>query len=217
MESIIHEALGDIFHFNTGFFEVAASALLARKRLRVEHFNRDNGQTVKRDISPQRLVYYRDNWYLDSWCHLREDLRSFAVDAFRAVTALPDTAYEVEAAQITDRFDSGYGVFSHPSAPRSWATLRFSPWRARWVESEQWHPDQRIRKLHSGELELEVPYHDPRELIGDILRHGSSCQVVAPDALHETVTEEVQRMFSSYVRNRVAVPSSRQSSDNRPR
>jgi predicted DNA-binding transcriptional regulator YafY len=36
---------------------------------------------TEREVSPQRLVHYRDNWYLDAWCHLREDVRSFSIDA----------------------------------------------------------------------------------------------------------------------------------------
>jgi len=167
------------------FFEVVASALLARKRLQVRHFNRNSGETSTREISPQRLVYYRDNWYLDSWCHLREDLRSFAVDAFLAAMALPEAAREVDNNAIAARFDGGYGIFSHPSATLQWATLRFSAWRSRWVEVERWHPQQRLRKLDTGEVELEVPFHDPRELLGDILRYGQHCQVIAPAALRE--------------------------------
>jgi predicted DNA-binding transcriptional regulator YafY len=69
-------------------FEVIASATLARKRLRIDHYNRQNGQTVSREVSPQRVVHYRDNWYLDAWCHLRNDLRSFAIDAIQAATLL---------------------------------------------------------------------------------------------------------------------------------
>jgi predicted DNA-binding transcriptional regulator YafY len=184
--------------YRGAFFEVAASALLARRRLRVTHFNRNTGETSTRELSPLRLVYYRDNWYLDSWCHLREDLRSFAVDALQAAMALPEPALEVDATRIAERFDSGYGIFSHPSATRSWATLRFSAWRARWVEVEQWHPEQKSRKLETGELELELPYHDPRELVGEILRHGKDCEVIAPPALRQAVADEIREMLERY-------------------
>jgi predicted DNA-binding transcriptional regulator YafY len=180
------------------FFEVAASALLARRQLRVTHFNRNTGETSTRELSPQRLVYYRDNWYLDSWCHLREDLRSFAVDALQAAMALPEQAMEIASEKIAERFDDGYGIFSHPSAKLQWATLRFNAWRSRWVEAEQWHPQQRLKRLKSGEIELEVPYHDPRELIGDVLRFGKDCEVVAPVELRETVAAEVKAMAGLY-------------------
>jgi predicted DNA-binding transcriptional regulator YafY len=44
-----------------GTFPVIASALLARRRLAVRHYNRRTDETLDRELSPQRLVYYRDN------------------------------------------------------------------------------------------------------------------------------------------------------------
>ena len=180
------------------FFEVAASSLLARRQIRVTHFNRNTGETSTRELSPQRLVYYRDNWYLDSWCHMREDLRSFAVDALQAAMALPKPALEIEPERVAERFDGGYGIFSHPSASLQWARLRFTAWRSRWVEAEQWHPQQKLSKQNSGEVELEVPYHDPRELVGDVLRYGRDCEVVSPEDLREAVAGEVRAMAGVY-------------------
>ncbi len=51
--------------------------------------------TVEREVSPQRLVHYRGNWYLDAWCHLREDLRAFSVDAIDRVEILDRRAKDV--------------------------------------------------------------------------------------------------------------------------
>src|SRR5687767_2211139 len=64
-------------------FSVIAAALLKRSRLWIRHYNRKEDRETEREISPQRLVHYRDNWYVDGYCHLREDLWSFAVDAIR--------------------------------------------------------------------------------------------------------------------------------------
>ena len=59
------------------------------RRVRVLH---QAARELKHVISPQRLVHYRDNWYLDAWCHMRKDLRSFAVDAIRAAEPLDERA-----------------------------------------------------------------------------------------------------------------------------
>jgi predicted DNA-binding transcriptional regulator YafY len=67
-------------------FEVVATAVLERRRLVIRHYNRQDDTETEREVSPQRLVYYRDNWFLDAWCHLRADIRTFAVDALRAAT-----------------------------------------------------------------------------------------------------------------------------------
>lgn len=180
------------------FFEVVASAVLARRRLRVTHHNRHTDAVLPRELSPQRLVYYRDNWYVDAWCHLREDLRSFSVDAMASAIALPEPALEVPAAQIAQRFDSGYGIFSHPSAQRQWARLRFSAYRARWAAAEQWHAEQRLQWEDDGRLVLEVPYHDARELVGDVLRQGGECEVLGPLELRAAVGEEVRKVVGMY-------------------
>lgn len=179
-------------------FETVASALLGRRRLQITHHNRNTDQTIEREISPQRLVYYRDNWYLDAWCHLRKDLRSFSIDAIRTAASLPEAALDIPPEQIADRFDTGYGIFSHPTACKQWATLRFTEFRARWIANEHWHPDQRIRTLENGELQVEVPYHDPRELIADVLRQGSHCEVLEPAELRSAIAAEVEALASRY-------------------
>lgn len=62
-------------------FQVVAHAVLLRSRLRICYRARGSGDTTEREVSPQRLAHYRENWYLDAWCHLRDQLRSFSVDA----------------------------------------------------------------------------------------------------------------------------------------
>ena len=70
--------------------------------------------------------------------------------------------------------------------------------RARWVASERWHPQQQSRTLADGSLELKLPYSDDRELLMDILKYGSDCEVLAPPALRARVREELQRAMAAY-------------------
>jgi predicted DNA-binding transcriptional regulator YafY len=69
---------------DSSHFPVLAAGLLKRRRLAIQHYNRAEDRTTDREISPQRLIHYRDNWYVDAYCHLREAIRSFAVDAIRS-------------------------------------------------------------------------------------------------------------------------------------
>ena len=166
-------------------FETTASATMARKRLRITHTKRETGETLMRDVSPQRLVHYRDNWYLDAWCHLREDLRSFSIDAIEAVEVMAEAAQEVPAKEIDDKLGAGYGIFG--GKPKAWATLRFTPQRARWVKGEEWHPLQESRTEADGSYVLSVPYADDREIVGDILKFGRDVEVLSPKSLREKV------------------------------
>jgi predicted DNA-binding transcriptional regulator YafY len=75
-----------------------------------------------------------------------------------------------------------------------WATLRFTPERARWVAPEQWHPQQRSRVEADGSYVLEVPYTQVPELLMDILKYGADVEVVGPAELGEAVAAEIGRM-----------------------
>ena len=177
-------------------FEQVATALAQRKRLHIAYTARGNGSATEREVSPLRLVHYRDNWYLDAWCHLRQGLRNFALDAITQVVPLTQAAREISAAKLSSTFGPGYGIFSGGAV--RWARLHFSPERARWVAQEQWHPEQ-IGKFESdGSYLLRLPYTDHRELIMDILKHGTHCEVRGPPSLRRVVGEEVKKVVGKY-------------------
>ena len=177
-------------------FEQVATALAQRKRLHIAYTARGNGSATERDISPLRLVHYRDNWYLDAWCHQRKSLRNFALDAITQLEPLGEPAREVSAAQLSATFGPGYGIFSGGAV--RWARLRFSPERARWVAQEQWHPEQSGKQESDGSYLLRLPYTDHRELIMDILKHGTHCEVLGPPSLRKVVADEVKRLGEKY-------------------
>jgi predicted DNA-binding transcriptional regulator YafY len=178
------------------FFTEIVNALLERKRIEVDAWNRERNEVNTRTISPQRLVHYRDNWYVDAWCHLRNDLRSFSVDAVRKVKVLHETARNVASAKLNAHFASAYGIFS--GKPKAWAVLRFSPERARWIQSERWHGEQQAEMLADGSYRLRVPYADERELLMDILRHGRHVEVEGPASLRRRVADEVAALVTIY-------------------
>ena len=177
-------------------FAQIAGALVRRKKLHVFYHGRARDQTTERNISPQRLVHYRDNWYLDAWCHLRNGLRSFSLDRLHVVKALDELAEPVPETQLDAYFAASYGIFA--GKPVAEAVLRFTPEAARWVADEQWYPAQKSEVLPDGGLELRIPYSDPRELIGDILRHGPQVEVLAPETLRRAVHEQLRAALGVY-------------------
>jgi predicted DNA-binding transcriptional regulator YafY len=179
-----------------GQFQTVGSALLQRKRLAISYLARGPGQTTEREVSPLRLVHYRENWYLDAWCHLRKGLRSFALDAISQAQLLDSPAKEMDDATLDATFAPSYGIFSGGEV--QWAQLHFSPERARRVAHEQWNPQQQGERLADGSYRLSIPYADHRELIMDILKHGAHCEVLGPESLREVVRVEVGRMGEKY-------------------
>ena len=177
-------------------FGTLCTGLLSRRRLHIVYYSRERNEKTERLLSPQRLVYYRDNWYLDAWCHLRGGLRSFAVDCIGRAMLVEARAKGVTPKDLDTHLGTGYGIFSGRST--SLARLKFRPQRARWVASEQWHSHQNGYFDAGGGYVLEVPYSDHRELLMDILKHGSEVEVLGPENLRQKVIEALDNARANY-------------------
>ena len=182
---------------DTRVFASIANALLARRRLFIVHLNRRSNLHTERVVSPQRLAHYRDNWYLDCWCHLRKGLRSFAVDAIESADLKEDQpAKEVSDSRLEMVLGAGYGIFAGDKTHQ--AVLRFTPEAARWVASEKWHSQQESTVEPDGSYRLSVPYDKETELVMDILRHGSDVEVLSPTSLRQTVRKRLAATLKQY-------------------
>ncbi len=185
--------------YSSEYFQDLCQALLSRKCVDMTYYSRPTDSSSERRVSPQRLIYYRDNWYLDAWCHLRKALRSFSIDAIKVLNITSEAAIEVDAQELNRELESGYGIFSGAETRK--AVLRFSPEIARWVSRETWHPDQQSEYDDQGYYVLRVPYSQDTELVMDILKHGSEVEVLQPSELRERVKLCIVAMQALYAGN----------------
>jgi predicted DNA-binding transcriptional regulator YafY len=178
-------------------FRTIATAVLTRKRLRLRHQRRQDGEVIDREVSPQRLVHYRDNWYLDAWCHKRQALRTFGLDAIESAAVAPEKDIkEIGEDTLERHFASGYGIFAGTATQD--AVLQFSAGSARWVSRETWHPEQIGTPQLDGTYLLQFPYAQEPELVMDILRYGPDVQVLAPESLRKAVAARLRAAATLY-------------------
>lgn len=180
---------------NTNHFQQLSGAVTLRKALHITYHARGTDQTSHRTISPQRLLHYRDNWYLDAWCHLKNELRTFAIDRIKQIKNTDETCKEIDDKLLDAHFQSGYGIFAGEA--KHTATLVFSQQRARWIADEEWHPQQQATWLADGRYQLEVPYSNERELMMDVMRYLPDVEITAPASLKQQLvsylTEAVKK------------------------
>lgn len=177
------------------FMHVAAS-VIERKRLNFQYLARSSGNRDERQVSPQRLVHYRGNWYLDAFCHRRDGLRTFSLDCMEQVKRLREDAQTIASEQLDRELAGSYGIFS--GRADQLAVLRFTPQRARWIAGESWHPEQQGAWLDDGAYELRLPYHNDTELILDICRYGPDVEVIEPPELRQAVAGRLRLAAKTY-------------------
>ncbi len=177
-------------------FQKCAEGVLQRKQLLFEYHSRGKVEINQRTVSPQRLVHYRDNWYLDAHCHLRNELRNFAIDRIKNIQLLNTPAQQIDEQILSDHFADAYGIFAGKGDKI--AVLIFNQYRARWVSEERWHPRQQGLFLADGRYELRIPYGKAQELIMDILKYGPDVEVVGPAELRQAVRERLTQALGIY-------------------
>ena len=182
-------------------FETVGSAVVQRRRLRLRYRKRGKGggTVSERLVSPQRLVHYRNTWYLEAWCHQSEGLRRVALDAIEAAELLDEKAKAVPLKSLEAELDRGYGIFAGGEAQR--AELVFSAEAAQWVSHEEWHPEQQSHWLDDGRWQLSVPYVDATELLMDLLRHAGQVEVKSPAVLRQAFAKRLKEAAAALDKN----------------
>ncbi len=177
-------------------FRTVVTALIGQTRLRLCYHSRTQNQECAREVSPQKLLYYQNNWYLAVFCHVRNALRTLSLERMSQVTLLETPCRKVDEHHLQEHFFSSFGIFA--GQPIAEAVLRFSPTISRWVADARWHPDQQGHFLADGSYELHLPYSDQRELVMEILRYGPDVKVIAPKSLQQELCNRLRQALNVY-------------------
>ncbi|MGH7848098.1 MAG: helix-turn-helix transcriptional regulator, partial [Candidatus Binatia bacterium] len=138
--------------------------------------------------------YASGGLYLIAYCHLRKDVRLFAVERIRSIT-LTDHPYQMPLGfDVQEYVQDALMVMR---GRRIEVELLFSKTAAPWVKDKLWHGSQEITALKDGRLRLTLKVADTTELVGWILSFGSQARVVRPDGLKQKLKEEAQKIFRS--------------------
>ncbi|MDF1763154.1 MAG: WYL domain-containing protein [Oleibacter sp.] len=177
---------------NNHNYQRISDALFLRKQLDIRYVASDQTLSERR-ISPQTLVYYREQWYLDAWCHKRQQLRTFMLSRINSAIVTEKDAQEFAAQQLEEHFHNSYGIFS--GEQQYIASLTFLPGAAHLVAQQLWHP-QAQGQWQGDQYQLSLPYNDPRELLRDLLSYAPYVMVNEPPSLKQTYQQRLQEALN---------------------
>lgn len=176
-------------------FAIIADATLGQHQLAFDYHGRARAASSQRQVSPQRLIHYRSNWYLLGYCHQANDLRLFSLDKISQPVISEQQAQSIDEPTLNAFTQDSFGIFTGHASHT--AHLRFTATAARWVADEIWHPQQQA-EWHDDGYHLKLPYGDATELTMEILRYGAEVEVLGPPALRGQVAGRVREMAAKY-------------------
>lgn len=181
-----------------GKLETICHAVQKRLTIHAIYAGLARSVVTARDIDPYTLYYdpALEALYLIGWCHLRRDLRLFAVHRFIDVR-LSSRPFEMPLDFNVDSYlAQAFRVWREKNVQR--VRLLVTPPLARWVAERRWHRSQRLRELGDGAVELTFEVEPTAELRGFILQLGACAQVLEPESLRAEVAKELERALLAY-------------------
>ena len=129
-------------------------------------------------------------FYLIGLCHLRNAVRTFAMDRIKSFKVLDESFHLPKDFNLEDYLQTAFHVMR--GEPQK-VKVRFASGAAHVLRERIWHPTQELRDLVDGgiEISLEVPIN--YEIVSWILGFGSAAEITQPVSLRRRISEELQR------------------------
>lgn len=173
--------------------DLISQAIDKRRTAQMRYFSASRGSAGRREIDPYFLRFAGGGLYLIGHCHLRKEVRLFAVERIRSI-ALTDHPYQMPLDFKVDEYvQDALGVMR--SGRRVDVELLFSKKAAAWVKDKTWHPSQQIKLMKDGRLKMALKVADNDELVGWILSFGGDARVIAPESLREKVRQQAKAIL----------------------
>lgn len=177
-------------------FQTVTNGLLENRILTCNYTSPASGQKTKRRIAPHHLQHYMGSWVLIGWCELRQDWRKFFLSRITDASLTEEKFIPKPIEEWEPLIHSSFGIFQGDR--RVPVVLHFTPFRAKWIKEQIWHPAQEMEELPDGSLKLIFPVSDFREVKLKILQFGSDVEVIEPAELREEVKQEIKKMVKIY-------------------
>ena len=197
-------ALDDLFSIGLGphknyqqykhTIDLITQAIDKRRTAQIRYFSASRTTATRREVDPYRLWYAGGGLYLIAHCHLRRDVRLFAVERIRSIT-LTDHPYQMPLGFDVEQYVQDALMIMR--GRRIDVELLFSKKAAGWVKDKLWHSSQETSLQKDGRLKMTLKVADTDELVGWILSFGGEVKVVRPEPLVRKVLEEAKKIVKS--------------------
>ena len=169
-------------------------AVLHQQRLSMEYHSFSSGREKSYRIDPYRLVYAQGGLYLFAYVPAYEQMRTFAVDRIRRITAL-DESFEVVEDLGESAFPHSIGI--HEGEPER-VEVTFTRDAAPYIQERVWHPSQTVEPREDGTVVLVLNVCTDAALRSWILSFGPAARVSSPAHLAMAISDALSVAREQY-------------------
>lgn len=178
-------------------FKALMAAIFEHYPVQIDYFSMSSNARRHRKIDPY-LLFHRDGmWYLRAHCHLKHDVRDFALGRIHALTPLTGTFAPPDLAALRAELASRFGAFQEPAAD---VAIRFDADWARRIRERVWHPSQVIEEHPDGALTLRMTVEGLPLVASWVLGFAGHAVPLSPPRLVQLVEQGARDVLKGIAR-----------------
>jgi predicted DNA-binding transcriptional regulator YafY len=170
-------------------------AILNRQHVRISYFVMSRQKNSQRMVAPYRLWFFDGTFYMLGFCHLRKDIRLFAVDRIRKMVLTDSTFETPQDFNMENLLRNSFGAFLGDPVR---VVIHFSPRIAGYIVEKTWHESQILENQEDGSLIFKAQIAGTEEIKFWVLSWGKDAVVLEPDSLREEIRMEARGILKKY-------------------
>jgi predicted DNA-binding transcriptional regulator YafY len=172
-------------------------AAIKKRSIEIVYFTMSRNKETRRKVDPYRIWFFNSTFYLIGHCHLRGEVRIFALDRIKMLHQTKEAFTLPEDFDLDDFMRPSFGVFQgEPVTVKVW----FAPDIAGYIAEKVWHESQTIHELDDGSIIFEAEVAGTDEIKFWIMNWGSKALVLEPQTLRDEIRSEALVMVENYSR-----------------
>ncbi len=172
-------------------------AAVNKKSVEIVYFTQSRKKQSKRRVDPYRLWFFNGTFYLIGLCHVREEVRVFALDRIRMLSQTEESFEIPEDFDLENFMKPSFGVFQgEPTKVK----IQFSSDIAGYIKEKIWHESQEIYNQEDGSIIFEAEVAGTTEIKSWVMSWGSKAEVLEPESLKKEILSESELMVRAYAK-----------------
>ncbi|MBN1105477.1 MAG: transcriptional regulator [Deltaproteobacteria bacterium] len=180
-----------------GIIERANEAATKRRTVEIVYYTMSRRKETKRKVDPYRVWFFNGTFYLIGHCHMRDEVRIFALDRVKMLHQMKEFFDIPEGFSLEEFMGPSFGVFQGSLTK---VKIWFSPDVAGYVKEKIWHRSQEIHEQGDGSVVFEAEIAGTDEIRFWVMGWGSHAEVLEPEDLREQIRIEAEAILNRYGR-----------------
>ena len=176
-------------------YQLLYKAIRYKKTIVTDYFTPARNRVATREIDPYHLRFMGGAWYCIGYCHLRGQVRTFALDRMTNLRQT-DKSFEIPADFSVEEYLADSLALERGVPQR--VVIEFDPTETPYIKGRRWHKSQVIEELPDGGLRLTMVVGSLGEVKRWVMSLGSHAWVVEPESLREEVRRELEAARGRY-------------------